>query len=287
MTGAKGRLRSAALAVAGKEDGWTEEATAALIAAWGDRFLRLFRSPLRQSDWLEISSDVNAAGVLAGGGVGMAFLPKTDAQCKSRIDALKKRYKSESSRPTPALSSWPYFSLLRRILSDKDKPEDCGAPSPSESRRRNLGGSAAAMTKPMKKRARMAGVGGVEEAMRGLARAVARFGEIYERVEWERREKMAELEQQRMDFTKELEFKKMEMLMNAQLEIEKMKRPNQSSSSSGQSLPFHLYFSILFYFLNVRAITMHLNIKDKLNLANWIIILKCRSLHVRIKSVGG
>lgn len=250
MNGANGRHCSAALAVAGKEDGWTEEATVALIAAWGDRFLRLSRSPLRQSDWLEISADVNAAGVLAGGGGGPAFLQKTDAQCKSRIDALKKRYKSESSRAKPAPSSWPYFSFLRRILSNKNKPDGCSAPSPSESWRRNLGGCATAMTKPMKKRARMEGVGGVEEAMRGLARAVVRFGEIYERVEWERREKMAELEQQRMDFTKELEFKKMEMLMNAQLDIEKMKGPNQSSSSPGQSLPLHLFFSIyVFFFL--------------------------------------
>ncbi|CAE5966842.1 unnamed protein product [Arabidopsis arenosa] len=38
---------------AGREDWWSEDATATLIEAWGDRYVNLNRGNLRQNDWKE------------------------------------------------------------------------------------------------------------------------------------------------------------------------------------------------------------------------------------------
>ncbi|XP_068668345.1 trihelix transcription factor ENAP2-like [Aristolochia californica] len=68
-------------------------------------------------------------------------------------------------------------------------------------------------------------------AFRELARAVVKFGEIYERIESAKQQQMMDLESQRMEFTKDLEFQRMQMFMEAQLELEKMKRPKYNSGS--------------------------------------------------------
>ncbi|XP_026389414.1 trihelix transcription factor ASIL2-like [Papaver somniferum] len=90
--------------------------------------------------------------------------------------------------------------------------------------------------------------GGVGEGYRELAKAVVKFGEMYERIECSKQQQMMELEKQRMEFTKEIEFQRMQMFMDAQLKVEKRKRPKHSSSASngGESLGFDplLFFSL-------------------------------------------
>ncbi|KAF8397240.1 hypothetical protein HHK36_016150 [Tetracentron sinense] len=68
-------------------------------------------------------------------------------------------------------------------------------------------------------------------AFRELARSILKFGEIYERIESSKQQQMMELERQRMEFTKDLEFQRMHMLMEAQLELQKMKRPKYASTT--------------------------------------------------------
>lgn len=63
-------------------------------------------------------------------------------------------------------------------------------------------------------------------AHRELARAILKFGEIYERVESSKQQQMMELERQRMEFSKDLEIQRMNMFMEAQLDLQKLKRPN-------------------------------------------------------------
>nr|UXP11769.1 trihelix family transcription factor [Paeonia rockii] len=70
-----------------------------------------------------------------------------------------------------------------------------------------------------------------EAACRELARAVLKFGEIYERIESSKQHQMMELEKQKMEFTKDLEFQRLHMFMDAQIELEKMKRPKLGSTS--------------------------------------------------------
>ncbi|KAG1371541.1 trihelix transcription factor ASIL2 [Cocos nucifera] len=76
------------------------------------------------------------------------------------------------------------------------------------------------------------GVGcGEEGAFGELARAIVNFAEVYERVERSKHQQMMELERQRMEFAKDIEFQRMQMFMDAQLELEKMKRPKHALGS--------------------------------------------------------
>ncbi|KAJ7968708.1 Trihelix transcription factor [Quillaja saponaria] len=80
-------------------------------------------------------------------------------------------------------------------------------------------------------------VSDVEEGERGkegmgrLAKAVARFGEVYERVEAEKLRQMVDLEKQRMQFAKDLEVQRMQMFMETQVQMERIKRGKRSASN--------------------------------------------------------
>ncbi|OMO76208.1 hypothetical protein CCACVL1_15821 [Corchorus capsularis] len=79
------------------------------------------------------------------------------------------------------------------------------------------------------------GEGDEKEGMRRLARAIERFGEVYERVEGEKLRQMIELEKQRMKFAKDLEVQRMRMFMDTQVQLERVKRGKRSSGSSGEA----------------------------------------------------
>ncbi|KAK9159149.1 hypothetical protein Scep_005723 [Stephania cephalantha] len=114
----------------GREDCWSEGATSALIEAWGDRYLQLSRGNLRQKDWKEVADAVNSRrdGVKP---------PRTDVQCKNRVDTLKKKYKAEKAKPIP--SKWPFYSRLDHLVGTaaaaataaaaKKAPQKAPAPS--------------------------------------------------------------------------------------------------------------------------------------------------------------
>ena len=70
-----------------------------------------------------------------------------------------------------------------------------------------------------------------KEGMRRLARAIERFGEVYERVEGEKLRQMVDLEKQRMQFAKDLEVQRMQMFMDTQVQLERIKREKRSGSS--------------------------------------------------------
>ncbi|XP_039036165.1 trihelix transcription factor ASIL1-like isoform X2 [Hibiscus syriacus] len=76
------------------------------------------------------------------------------------------------------------------------------------------------------------GEGEEREGMESLARAIERFGQVYERVEGEKLRQMVELEKQRMQFAKDLEVQRMRMFMDTQVQLEKIKRGKRSSGSS-------------------------------------------------------
>lgn len=73
-----------------------------------------------------------------------------------------------------------------------------------------------------------------EDACRELARAIVKFGEIYERIESSKQKQMMELERQRMEFAKDLEFQRMNMFVDSQLEMEKLKRQKLARSGKRQ-----------------------------------------------------
>lgn len=89
------------------------------------------------------------------------------------------------------------------------------------------------------------------EGMRRLARAIERFGRVYERVEGEKLRQMVELEKQRMQFAKDLEVQRMRMFMDTQVQLERIKRGRRSGSNGETQtalLGCPLFMQLLLFF---------------------------------------
>ncbi|KAJ0044779.1 hypothetical protein Pint_06551 [Pistacia integerrima] len=230
----------------GREDCWSEGATETLIEAWGDRYVKLNRGNLRQKDWKEVAESVNARQ----DGVKQK---KTDIQCKNRIDTLKKKYKIEKAKPPP--SKWPFYYRLDSLIGTdaakkptttvtlrvKPKP-NAYAVGRSKSTERDLSSNGDDGEEEedeedvmvVKKVQRMEDVDFSDvAACRELARAILKFGEIYEKIESEKQKQMMELEKERMKVIKDIECERMNIFMGSQLEIQKLKQQNRPASSSG------------------------------------------------------
>ncbi|XP_050234138.1 trihelix transcription factor ASIL2-like [Mercurialis annua] len=95
----------------GREDCWSESATAVLIEAWGERYLELSRGNLKQKHWKEVADIVSSRD-------DYSKSAKTDIQCKNRIDTVKKKYKLEKSKLAygSGPSKWPFFDRLDQLI---------------------------------------------------------------------------------------------------------------------------------------------------------------------------
>jgi hypothetical protein len=71
----------------------------------------------------------------------------------------------------------------------------------------------------------------MEFGYRELAQAIEKFGKVYERVEASKQRQMVELEKQRMQFLKDLEYQRMQIYMETQVHLHKTKRTKRSSGS--------------------------------------------------------
>ncbi|KAK6914644.1 Myb/SANT-like DNA-binding domain 4 [Dillenia turbinata] len=100
----------------GREDCWSEGATAVLIDAWGERYLELSRGNLKQKHWKEVADIVSSRE-------DYTKTPKTDIQCKNRIDTVKKKYKLEKAKIAAGggPSKWPFFPRLDHLIGPTAK----------------------------------------------------------------------------------------------------------------------------------------------------------------------
>ncbi|KAL6007846.1 hypothetical protein ACLOJK_033350 [Asimina triloba] len=240
-------------ATGGREDCWSEGATGVLIDAWGERYLELSRGNLKQKHWKDVADIVSSRD-------DYTKPPKTDVQCKNRIDTVKKKYKIEKAKISGGggPSKWVFFSKLDRLIGGgpqrKPNPPPAPAPAaqtipispqkasvivPAQPRPRapqpassNSGGDDSSDSFPppvaangKRKRAveRESAKARARNSIRELTRAVVEFGEVYERVERSKLQQVMELEQQRMVFAKELELQRMQFFMKTQLELAQMK----------------------------------------------------------------
>ncbi|CAN1355797.1 Trihelix transcription factor ENAP2 [Linum perenne] len=263
-----------------REDCWSEEATATLVEAWGNRYLELNRGNLRQKDWKDVADAVNAVHGLT------KKTHRTDVQCKNRVDTVKKKYKSEKARLTASNgaipSSWPFFDRLDFLIgpnfsaaSGKKPPPQTPqtqahrsslSPSPPvalplTTYRRVSATSSPAVALPQKRgsdegyfrrnysamAAAAAAAAAAEseseeeeeememekdeegEGVRRLARAIERFGDVYQRVESEKLRQMIDLEKQRMKFAKDLEMERMRIFTETQIQLERIKKGKRSN----------------------------------------------------------
>ncbi|CAM0882073.1 unnamed protein product [Alopecurus aequalis] len=107
-----------------REDCWSEGETAALVDAWGSRYLDLNRGSLRQPQWREVAEAVNTRP----GASARRRPPRTDIQCKNRVDTVKKKYKSERARG--AASPWLFFRQLDILVGPTLSAAAAKKPSP-------------------------------------------------------------------------------------------------------------------------------------------------------------
>ncbi|XP_060205959.1 trihelix transcription factor ASIL2-like [Lycium barbarum] len=100
----------------GREDCWSEGATAVLIEAWGERYLELSRGNLKQKHWKDVADIVSSRE-------DYRKTPKTDIQCKNRIDTVKKKYKLEKSKIMAGQgpSKWPFYEKLDQLIGPTAK----------------------------------------------------------------------------------------------------------------------------------------------------------------------
>ncbi|XP_039812268.1 trihelix transcription factor ASIL2-like isoform X2 [Panicum virgatum] len=111
-----------------REDCWSEGETAALVDAWGSRYLDLNRGSLRQPQWREVADAVNSRL----GASARRRPPRTDIQCKNRVDTLKKKYKAERARGGP--SPWAFYGQLDLLVGPTLAGGGNGSKKPSPPR---------------------------------------------------------------------------------------------------------------------------------------------------------
>ncbi|KAI3472937.1 hypothetical protein Pfo_031009 [Paulownia fortunei] len=100
----------------GREDCWSEGATAVLIDAWGERYLELSRGNLKQKHWKDVADIVSSRE-------DYTKTHKTDIQCKNRIDTVKKKYKIEKAKIASGggPSKWRFFDKLDELIGPTAK----------------------------------------------------------------------------------------------------------------------------------------------------------------------
>ncbi|XP_065866882.1 trihelix transcription factor ENAP1-like [Euphorbia lathyris] len=223
---------------------WTEHETFVLLDAWGEKFLLRGRKSLRSEEWHEVAEKVSE----------VSKIERTDTQCRNRLDTLKKKYKKEkSSLADGSGSKWVYFRKMDMLLSTSAQQGglSCGVDSGEyvfmnsrvylnranglDEMRDSPGNSESAGEEddsdglPPKKR--KSGRDHNEgSSFRVLADSIHKFSEIYEKIESSKRQQMLELEKMRMDFQKELEMQKRQIMERAQAEIAKIRQSDEEEN---------------------------------------------------------
>eukprot|EP01018_Ginkgo_biloba_P024022 Gb_18984 [translate_table: standard] len=227
-------------------DDWSENATLVLLDTWGEKFLQLGKKSLKLEQWFEVAKKVSA--------VSKTF--KTDIQCRNRLDTLKKKYKREKQKQSalgsPA-SKWVYYKHMDALLNSSpwqiglpcgvdagefvflnpriylnqskfDEVRDSPADSLSEEEEEEEDEDR--RIPPLKKRKED------EDSFRVLADSINRFGEIYEKIENNKKQQMLDLEKIRMESDRDLEMQKRQILEQTKMELAKIGQGNDEIDAS-------------------------------------------------------
>lgn len=211
---------------------WTEDEAFVLLEVWGERFLQLGRKSLRSEDWLDVSEKVTDA----------LKMGKTEVQCRKMMDLLKRKYKKEKIKAEQvgmSSTKWVFFKKMDMLMEmgrecgglacgvdsgefvfmdtgvylDRSNGFDEMRDSPNESE----------LEEEEEEDEEDFNIEENNASLMMLADSVNKFGEIYEKIESNKREQMMELERMRMDFNKELELQKKQIMERAQAEIAKIR----------------------------------------------------------------
>ncbi|KAB1218586.1 hypothetical protein CJ030_MR3G026466 [Morella rubra] len=232
---------------------WTERETFVLLDAWVERFLHRGRKSLRAEEWQEVAEKVSE----------ISKIERTDTQCRNRLDTLKKKYKKEKMRMVESgdtLSKWVYFKKMDMLLSSPPQQAglSCGldsgeyifmnprvylnrtngeeeiGDSPGNSESTDGEQDDSDGLPPKKRKIGRVNVEG--SSFRLLADSIHKFSDIYEKIESSKRQQMVELERMRMDFHRDLEMQKRQILERAQAEIKKIRQgDNEENDISAEN----------------------------------------------------
>ncbi|XP_071733467.1 trihelix transcription factor ENAP2-like [Rutidosis leptorrhynchoides] len=237
---------------------WSEHETFALLDAWGSRFVQRGRKSLRLEEWQEVAESVSK----------VSKMERTDTQCRNRLDTLKKKYKKEKALLEGGTKStntkWVYFKKMDMLISSTPAPmralKSAGPLSGVDSgefdsmkpnvyldsangldKTRDSVGETdtdddfdlVPLTRSKNKRVEDGVIGG---SFRLLADSLNKFSDIYEKIETRKRKQMMELEKMRMDFHKDLELQKKQILERAKDEILKIRQGNYEDIDSAENI---------------------------------------------------
>lgn len=104
-----------------KRDEWSEGAVSCLLEAYETKWVLRNRAKLKGHDWEDVARFVSARA-------SCSKSPKTQTQCKNKIESMKKRYRSESA--TADGSSWPLYPRLDLLLRGSNPPPPPQLPQP-------------------------------------------------------------------------------------------------------------------------------------------------------------
>ncbi|XP_027358526.1 trihelix transcription factor ASIL1 isoform X2 [Abrus precatorius] len=224
---------------------WTEHETFVLLEVWGDKFLQLGRNSLRSEEWHDVAEKVSEE----------LKVERTVAQCRSMLDKLKRRYKKEKSRMDEigvGSCKWPFFKKMDMLMASSARQEyglACGVDSGEYvfmntrvylnrsngfDEMRDSPGESESSEEEEEDSDGAAEVDEEEDeaSFRVLADSIQKFGKIYEKIENSKRQQMMELEKMRLDFNRELELQKKQILERAQAEIAKIQEGDDDETDT-------------------------------------------------------
>ncbi|KVH97965.1 trihelix transcription factor ASIL2-like [Cynara cardunculus var. scolymus] len=231
---------------------WSEHETFVLLEAWGERFVQRGRKSLRSEEWQEVADKVSQE----------SKIERTDTQCRNRLDTLKKKYKKEKSllgSSRNQTTKWVYFKKMDMLMSSTIQQAglSCGVDSgeyvfmnptvylnhangldemrDSPGNTDSQEGDDDSDPLPLK-RSKEKGDGINGGSFRLLADSINKFSEIYEKIENGKRKQMVELEKMRMEFHRELESQKREILDRARDEIAKIRGGDYEENDSAENI---------------------------------------------------
>lgn len=187
--------------------------------------MQLSRGNLKQNHWIDVAEIVSSRE-------NYTKFAKTNVQCKNRIDTLKKKYKTENAKIASGqgTSQWVFYRRLDQLLGHHNaKPTPTRStdslssePQPSAESSDGFPPETFSRKRPMDRQ--IPGKGKKwGESMRELSQAILEFGQAYEQMESSKLQQLVGMEKQRMEITKDLELKRMQLFMNTQLEISQLK----------------------------------------------------------------
>lgn len=233
---------------------WSEESTFVLLDTWGDRYMQNGRKSLRSDQWIEVHKKV----------LQSSRVHRTDSQCRNRIDTLKKKYRKEKAILTAlgkSGSKWVYFKKMDALMSLPSSSllssgkQPLPPPQPnlpygvdagenvvgtSYVHRDSCNGNSAMRDCVSEddsdgftpKRENFSGSS--DSSFRMLAESIRKFGEIYEKMESNKRQQMSEIERMRKEFQRDLEVQKRQILERAQLEFAKLSEEHGDGNDEEQ-----------------------------------------------------